>query len=120
MSEAQSQKGQRAAVPPGAIQAETPRRSGPDAQAVTGPVLTQRVCTSQEIPDSASDLVPFLKSKGLETVDKRPQGGALWVVGGREELASLMAELAKKGHRFVFTANGGRASKHRPSWYMRG
>jgi hypothetical protein len=64
------------------------------------------------------DLVGFLKEKGLEVVDKREAGGALWVVGG-QELAAMMEDLKAKGISFTFSQNGGRASKHRPAWFSK-
>ena len=33
---------------------------------------------------SVANLAGFITSKGLKTVDKRPNGGCLWVVGGKE------------------------------------
>lgn len=64
------------------------------------------------------DLVGFLKEKGLEVVDKREAGGALWVVGG-QELAPVMEQLKAQGIAFTFSQNGGRASKHRPAWFSK-
>jgi hypothetical protein len=64
------------------------------------------------------DVVGFLKEKGLEVVDKREAGGALWVVGG-QELAPVMEQLKAQGIAFTFSQNGGRASKHRPAWFSK-
>jgi predicted peroxiredoxin len=64
----------------------------------------------------SESLLSFLKSQGLEVIDKRPYNGALWVVGGNE-LQHLMIQLKKAGVNFVFTDRGGRASRHRPAWY---
>jgi hypothetical protein len=40
------------------------------------------------------------------------------VVGG-PELDDVLNEFSEQGHRFVFAANGGRASKQRPAWYTK-
>ena len=51
-------------------------------------------------------------------IDKRPNGGALWALGGLE-LSSVMSDLAKRGLRFTFSKNGGRATKHRRAWFIK-
>jgi hypothetical protein len=66
----------------------------------------------------AFDLTGYLQEKGLEVVDKRASGGALWVVGG-EELAPLMEELKAKGIAFSLAPQGGRASRHRSAWFTK-
>lgn len=67
---------------------------------------------------SGKDFVALLRTHGLELVDKRQSGGCLWVVGGAE-LASLMEELKGQGVRFSFAASGGRATRHRPAWFIK-
>jgi len=62
------------------------------------------------------DLVSFLTERGVEVVDKRPQGGALWAVGG-PELRTLIAEIREKGVPFQFVEHGGRATRYRPAWF---
>jgi hypothetical protein len=64
------------------------------------------------------DLMGCLQEKGLEVVDKRASGGALWVVGGTE-LAPLMDELKARGIAFSRAPQGGRASRHRPAWFTK-
>ena len=64
------------------------------------------------------DLMHFLQEKGLEVLDKRAAGGALWVIGGTE-LAPLMEELKARGIAFTLAPQGGRASRHRPAWYTK-
>jgi predicted peroxiredoxin len=78
--------------------------------------VTQRGTKKEESMDF--DVVGFLKEKGLEVVDKREAGGALWVVGG-QELAPAMEQLKARGISFTFSQNGGRASKHRPAWFTK-
>lgn len=80
-----------------------------------------RDAPKRHVPESAAsaeELISALKRKGLEVIDKRPVGGALWVVGG-PELADVLNEFMEYGHRFSFAAKGGRASRHRPAWYTK-
>jgi len=62
------------------------------------------------------DLASFLRERGVDIVDKRSKGGAMWVIGG-PELRPLMAELRAKGIRFQFAERGGRATRYRPAWF---
>lgn len=59
-----------------------------------------------------------LASKGHEVIDKRPSGGALWVVGSHD-LAADMDGLRLKGLMPVYCAEGSRATEGRPAWYIR-
>ena len=61
-------------------------------------------------------VLDLLKKEGLEYIDKRVNGGALWVVGGHE-LDKTMEEIDSKGYKFTFTEKGGRATKYKPGWY---
>jgi hypothetical protein len=60
----------------------------------------------------------LLRDKGIAFIDKRDKGGALWVVGGKE-LTTSMEDIAAHGYKFLFTAKGGRATKHKPGWYYK-
>lgn len=62
--------------------------------------------------------VDVLRSVGLEVIDKRPQGGALWVVGGNE-LKTLMDAFAAKGLLFTFTPGGSTGTGNRPAWFTK-
>lgn len=65
------------------------------------------------------NLTAFLKSKGLEVIDKRSKGGALWVVGGKE-LDPILKETRKLfGALWTFSQNGGGATGHRTSWFTK-
>lgn len=67
---------------------------------------------------SNDDPASLLSAQGLEVIDKRSVGGALWVVGG-SEIRPLLAKHEQNGRKFVFVEAGGRASGHRPAWYLR-
>ena len=64
-----------------------------------------------------SSLASYLKDKGLEVIDKRAKGGALWVVGDKSISPSLADTKEKYGALWTFCAKGGNASKHRPAWF---
>lgn len=64
-------------------------------------------------------LIPALAQKGIKVIDKRANGGCLWVLGGKE-LTSYMSELKEVGIKFTFSEKGGRVSGHKPSWFYKG
>ncbi len=65
------------------------------------------------------NLVAFLKNKGLEVIDKRSKGGALWVVGGKE-LDPILKETRRLfGALWIYSQNGGSATGYRTSWFTK-
>lgn len=83
------------------------------------PKPQHRIERTRIAPDANQfEVAEFLRSQGLEVIDKRPAGGALWVVGG-QELGESLRSLTDRGHRFSFAANGGQATKNRPAWYTK-
>ncbi|MFH5978366.1 hypothetical protein, partial [Clostridium perfringens] len=60
----------------------------------------------------------FFINKGIEVVDNRDKSGCLWIVAGKEAIP-LMKKFGVLGYNFIFIANGGRASKNRPAWYLK-
>lgn len=71
-------------------------------------------------PDPRSRELNALRAAGLrvEVIDKRSQGGRLWVVGG-QELSSIMVTLFVQGLKFTFVAAGATETGNRPSWLLR-
>ena len=67
-------------------------------------------------PDPLLDAV---LREGLEVVDNRAKGGALWVIGGLE-VRDKIQRLSGLGYTFRHRPNGGRATRHRPSWWTSG
>ncbi len=64
-------------------------------------------------------LTDFLKGKGLEVIDKRSNGGALWVVGD-QNINPILKEARKQfGSFWIFSAKGGNATKHRSGWFTK-
>ncbi|WP_322290542.1 DEAD/DEAH box helicase family protein [Paratractidigestivibacter sp.] len=62
-------------------------------------------------------IIAAIESEGLECVDKRSVGGNLWVIGG-ESLKGFMRDLEKRGARFTYKSEGGKATGRRPAWYI--
>lgn len=57
--------------------------------------------------DAGTGLVDYLKSKGIEAIDKRPKGGALWIVGD-QSLDPIIQEMKQKfGARWIYKPEGG-------------
>jgi DNA helicase-2/ATP-dependent DNA helicase PcrA len=82
----------------------------------TGRVHKRKSDGSVQREKTAFNLPTFLTDKGLNFVDKRPQGGALWLIGGKE-LSPVIEELKAKGFQFSYTHKGGHASNYEPAWY---
>ncbi|HOJ11462.1 MAG TPA: AAA domain-containing protein [Clostridiales bacterium] len=64
------------------------------------------------------DICKLLKRKGYEFVDKRSQGGSLWVIGD-EKLGKELKAFAALGFNFSYTSKGGRATGHKPAWFSK-
>ena len=85
-------------------------RRGPRAPAAgNGP-------SSVDIP-----LAERIAALGVVTIDKRPQGGALWVVDlpNRPSLERELREACKGQGEFQFARNGSKGTKNRPAWWLR-
>ncbi|EJT5912895.1 TPA: UvrD-helicase domain-containing protein [Clostridium perfringens] len=68
--------------------------------------------------DDIDKIKVFFINKGIEVVDNRDKSGCLWIVAGKEAIP-LMKKFGVLGYNFIFIANGGRASKNRPAWYLK-
>ncbi len=51
-------------------------------------------------------------------IDKRQNGGALWIVGGKN-LSPIMKEFNELGVRFIFKAGGGKATGGKDGWWAK-
>jgi DNA topoisomerase-3 len=94
------------------------RREAPPAAARAEPAPTRSAVAVLERPEGGDELLGLLAAEGVEAIDRRAAGGALWVVGG-PELKELMDRLAGRGFRFSHAKEGGRATKHRPAWWIK-
>jgi len=73
---------------------------------------------SDELNVEKPDVVQLIERHNLEHVDKRDSGGALWVIGGRELLPTML-RLRDSGFLFTFKAGGGRSSDYRDAWWYK-
>lgn len=65
------------------------------------------------------EIAEELKCRDLSVLDKRPFGGALWVVGGWELKETLLI-WNDQGIHFRFAKNGSQSTKRKPAWFMLG
>ncbi|MBR0130646.1 MAG: hypothetical protein IJM08_05040, partial [Firmicutes bacterium] len=68
--------------------------------------------------DSLKSLLDQLKAVNAEVIDKRENGGALWIIGGKD-LNPIIREFKKLGVHFIFKAGGGKATGGRDGWWAR-
>lgn len=86
----------------------------------TNPAVITQISTRKAPigPNRDSNMKSFFESKGLEVIDKRGNGGCLWVVGSQKEIGVIVDEAKRK-----FGATGyfgvGRATKQRIGWYTK-
>ena len=66
-----------------------------------------------------NDVITLIKSTGTEYIDKRDNGGALWVIGKSDELSELIKRCKNMGIHFTFKGGGGRATKNRDAWWSK-
>lgn len=76
----------------------------------------QQVMPGMDI--SSEDILTFLKNRNVHYVDKRSNGGALWIIGGHE-LDSLVAEAKNTGILFHFKMGGGNVTKGKDGWWFK-
>ena len=76
------------------------------------------VPVAEAIPDGSMDIIAMIKAEGIEYVDKRNNGGALWIIGG-EHLKEFTKKCEHMGIHFTFTSGGGRATKNRDAWWTK-
>lgn len=67
---------------------------------------------------SSEDILTLLKNRNVRYVDKRSNGGALWIIGGHE-LDSIVAEAKNMGILFHFKVGGGKVTKGKDSWWFK-
>ena len=72
----------------------------------------------KDISSKGKTLISFFEEKGLEVVDKRPMGGALWVVGEKDDIKQYVKEAYTIfGAWGNYSQKGGKATKHKPGWF---
>ena len=66
----------------------------------------------------SEDILTFLKNRNVTYIDKRSNGGALWIIGGHE-LDSIVTEAKNMDIVFRFKAGGGNATKGKNDWWFK-
>ncbi len=89
-----------------------PNESGPEASETAEPDRIQEADSAS----SALGVTATLRNRGLEIVDARASGGALWVIGGRE-IEPILSELKAVAGEFKFAPSGRTVTSGRPAWY---
>ena len=79
-------------------------------QAVTG-------IKTQLIEEEPKYIVGLLELKHLPYVDKRQQGGVLWLIGGMEH-ADFILQARNNGYTFKYCPGGGRSTGNKTAWYL--
>ena len=64
----------------------------------------------------SSDIIEFLKKKGIKFVDKRQNNGALWIIGG-QELGPIVESCKKFGFYFRYKKDGGKQTHGKAGWW---
>ena len=86
----------------------------------TVPKTTTVPIAKVPVPTALSGkLADFLKGKGIEVIDKRGNGGALWVIGDKS-IDPILKETRKQyGALWTYSEKGGYATKHRSGWFTK-
>lgn len=85
----------------------------------TNSAVSSAISPITSTASGVSELVEYLKSNGLEVIDKRDRGGALWVIGGKELDAIIKESRKLYGALWTFSQNGGTATRNRTSWFTK-
>ena len=83
--------------------------------------IEKKNSTQSVISSESSALYKFFASRGWEVIDKRQNGGSLWVVGEKNQLQPVIDEAKKEFDNlsFEYLAKGGKSTKQRASWYTK-
>lgn len=72
----------------------------------------------EEPAPDAEDIIALLEITGTQYVDKRANGGSLWIIGGYE-LSETVRKAKALGFTFHFKKEGGRATRNQPGWWAK-
>lgn len=71
-----------------------------------------------ETTSGAMDILQFLQDNRIRYIDKRANGGSLWIIGGWE-LSDVVTKAKAFGYTFRFKKDGGRTTQNRPAWWTK-
>lgn len=80
--------------------------------------VEQQVIPGMEVQTKTGDILTLVRQYGVHYVDKRSNGGALWLIGGNE-LKPIIAEAKRLGFAFHFKEDGGKATKGASGWWAK-
>ena len=72
----------------------------------------------EEPAPDVDDIIELLEVTGTRYVDKRANGGSLWIIGGHE-LSETVGKAKTLGYTFHFKQEGGRATRNQPGWWTK-
>lgn len=78
-----------------------------------------REAIQEEKNENPLSLAEFFAKSGFEVVDKRENGGALWVVGTSQELDDTVNKAASLFNASGYYCDGGRAVGYRKAWFTK-
>ena len=110
----------KASIPAAADMTPAPKRNSGRDTSAGRPSATREKATSGAGFSAGSGkdwILEAIREAGLEYVDKRQSDGNLWVIGD-ESLDGFMNKMRRKGARFTYKPEGGKATKKRPAWYI--
>ncbi len=98
---------------------ETPDNRVPENVSPVVPAINEEAHHEPK-PESGTlpDLFRQLKDAKAEIVDKRENGGALWIIGNKS-LSPIMQAFKKLGVHFIYKAGGGKATNGRDGWWAK-
>jgi superfamily I DNA/RNA helicase len=103
-------------APPASQPSVEPARKKPTTD-LPAPQANSAVREGSVAPAAEVSIERVLRENGFKIIDKRPQGGALWVLGG-EEIGVKLGRVVR-GYAIKFAPNGSRSTERRPAWWLR-
>ena len=98
--------------------AKSPENNLPDTEEEGVQAVDEMTGHDNPVSDPVTALFVQLREAGAEFVDKRKNGGALWIIGGKE-LKAVMQSFKEIGVKFTFKAGGGKATKGKDGWWAK-
>lgn len=88
-----------------------------DSEANYDALVLPNVVKKEKPSANGRSLKEYLQEKGLEVVDKRKSGGALWIIGEKGVLGPVVKEIGLVYGAYGNFSAGGRATRQRPGWF---
>ena len=98
------------------IQPQKPLQPKPEIKPIIKPGNQPNLTKSDNPEKDGSDIIEFLKKKGVKFVDKRQNNGALWIIGD-QELSPIVENCKKFGFYFKYKKDGGKQTHGKAGWW---